>query len=172
MTESGLLESPVADSLIEYTVVSQKQKLFRLGGIAPGVAMSLETYNDFVRVTIRLNGQGDVHFEGAVGLMGGFPTGEKIARDGKTIMSDTNAFGQEWQVRVNEPKLFHSVEGPQFPEMCQMPTSEERRGRRLREGALNLDDAKVACARVSPEDTDACIFDVLATNDKDIAGSY
>jgi hypothetical protein len=172
MTESGLLESTVAGFPIEYRVVNQKQKLFLLMGFAPGVAMSLETYNDFVRVTIRSNGQGDVHFEGAVGLMGSFPTGEKMARDGKTIMSDTNTFGQEWQVRVNEPKLFHKVEGPQFPETCQMPTSAQRRERRLREGSLDLDDAKVACARVSPEDMDACIFDVLATNDKDIAGSY
>lgn len=172
MAESGPLESTVAGFPMDLRVISQKQTVFRFVNLAPGVAMSFETYNDFVRVTVRSNGPGEIHFQRAVGLMGSYPTGEKMARDGKTIMSDTTAFGQEWQVRVNEPKLFHSVEGPQFPETCQMPTSEECRGRWLREGALDLDDAKVACARVSPEDMDACIFDVLATNDKDIAGSY
>jgi hypothetical protein len=130
---------------MDLRVISPTQTVFRFVNLAPGVAMSFETYNDFVRVNIRSFGHGkdDVHFQGAVGLIGSYPTGEKMARDGKTIMSDTNAFGQEWQVRANEPKIFHSVEGPQFPETCEMPTSEERRGRPLFEGALDLDDAKV-----------------------------
>ena len=44
--------------------------------------------------------------------------------------------------------------------------------RRLGEAFISEEDADNACARVAPEDKDACIFDVMATNDKDVAGSY
>jgi hypothetical protein len=37
--------------------------------------------------------------------MGDFGMGHMISHDGKTIMDDANAFGQEWQVLDSEPKL-------------------------------------------------------------------
>ena len=77
-----------------------------LTGLPRGVGITLETFNDFVRVNIRAHGK--KHFEGAVGLMGASPSGDLVARDGKTVKEDTNAFGQEWQVLANEEKLFHS----------------------------------------------------------------
>ena len=140
-------------------------------GLPSGIGISFETFNDFVRVNIRADAKN--HFEGALGLMGSFPNGDKVARDGKTIMTDMDAFGQEWQVRSSEEKLFHSLEGVQHPESCRMPTATELKSRRLGESSIDLNDAKRACAHVSnPQDFDACVFDVLATNDKDLAGSY
>jgi len=44
--------------------------------------------------------------------------------------------------------------------------------RRLGEVFITKEEAAQACARVDEADRDACIFDVLATNDKDMAGSY
>ena len=82
----------------------------------------------------------------------------------------------QWQVRHSEPMLFHEVGGPQYPEdLCEMPdlkAAASRKKRRLGESMLTEEDAAIACSRVAAYDRDACIFDVLATNDKDLAGSY
>jgi hypothetical protein len=156
---------------INFRNVSLKQKSFRFVGLPAGLAVSFETFNEFVRVNVRA----DVgkHFEGALGLMGAFPNGALVARDGKTIMKDTDAFGQEWQVTAEEGNLFATLEGPQAPEGCRMPTLAESESRRLGESSIDMNDAKRACAHVSdPQDFDACVFDILATNDKDMAGAY
>ena len=54
-------------------------------------------------------------FAGSVGLLGSYNTGTKLARDGKTVIDDADAFGQEWQVRVTDNQLFSVVDGPQYP---------------------------------------------------------
>jgi hypothetical protein len=114
-------------------------------------------------------------FLGSVGLMGSYPNGKLLARNGTTVIEDVNDFGQEWQVLDSEPMLFHSVEGAQHPAKCEMPTeanaSVDRR-RRLGENTISDEDAARACSRVSAADRDSCIFDVLATNDLTMAGSY
>lgn len=135
-----------------------------------GDAIAVETFKDFVRVNI-MNKSNNA-FVGAAGLLGAFPHGAKVARDGVTVMEDNNAFGQEWQVRVAEPMLFHEVGPVQAHEECAMPDTTTSKGRRLGEGAITDEDAALACARVSEGDRDACIFDVMATQDKDMAGSY
>ena len=38
-------------------------------------------------------------FTNSTGLMGSFETGELLARDGVTVISDHNQMGQEWQVK-------------------------------------------------------------------------
>ena len=87
-------------------------------------------------------------------------------------MTDVNAFGQEWQVQADEPKLFHSVEGAQAPATCAMPTAESKKKRRLGE-SISMHDAEVACARVTNKlEHSACVADVLATGQKDVAGAY
>lgn len=69
-------------------------------------------------------------FEGCVGMMGEFGTGRMIARDGKTLMEDGDAFGQEWQVLNTETKLFQATRIPQHPQQCILP-SPSKTGRRL-----------------------------------------
>lgn len=170
-TENGLLESKVDDYDIKFKDVSAKQKKFTFTGLPQGVSISLQTFNDFVRVSFRADAS--KHFEGALGLMGAFPDGAKVARNGETIMVDMDAFGQEWQVHSSEDKIFHNMEGPQHPQSCEMPSETQRTDRRLGESSIDLDDAKRACEHVyDAEDFDACVFDVLAMNDKDMAGSY
>jgi len=137
-------------------------------------AIGLEVFKEFVRVNIKITDPKWKNFEGSRGLMGMYPTGVRFGRDGSTVFSDMNAFGQEWQVRESEPMLFHNVDGPQHPTKCLMPeeaTAEQKR-RRLGEGMITHEDADLACARVGGPDHDACVFDVLAANDKDMAGSY
>lgn len=163
-----------ANLKIDVYRVTKKQLKLRVE-LLNGDRIGFETYKTFVRVNVKENDPKWNKFAGSLGLMGAHPSGETIGRDGKTLFTDMNAFGQEWQVRGDEPMLFREVKGPQHPQQCQMPetvTTEEKR-RRLGESAITMEDAEEACARVTAQvDRDACIFDVLATNDKDMAGSY
>ena len=147
------------------------QNHFRVD-LGNGNALSIGTFKKFLTVTVA--GKTSVAFEGSEGLMGTHPEGLKVARDRKTLMEDPNSFGMEWQVLSNEPMLFHAVEGVQHPTQCAMPAmAEATKKRRLGESAVSLEDAEFACGRVTdPEDYDSCVFDVLATNEKDIAGAY
>jgi hypothetical protein len=53
-----------------------------------------------------------------------------------------------------------------------MPSATSVR-RRLSESSISQEDAEIAGVRVGDEtDRNACIFDVIATNDKDLAGAY
>jgi len=136
-------------------------------------AISIETFKHFVRVNLKPKTQAS--FYGSTGLLGSFPEGKMVARDGVTIMEDTNEYGQEWMVHPSEPMLFHDFTASEHPLQCTMPDQEQKKEarRRLGELAITEMDAAQACARVTDGvERDLCIFDVMATNDKDIAGSY
>jgi len=132
-------------------------------------AITLKTWNSFV--TVNIQRPRVEHFRGSLGLLGHFPTGRKVARDGKTILNDLNEFGQEWQVLGSESKLFHTVEGPQYPSRCEIPSSGEMR-RRLEESTVTVEEAEIACAHVDVNSKDMCMFDVMATSDESVAGAY
>jgi hypothetical protein len=149
---------------IQYHEKSAKTKSFQLKDF------SIETFGDFVRVNVHAKHERD--FEGALGLMGSFPSGTKLGRDGRIIWN-LNQFGMEWQVRSYEPMLFHSVEGVQHPQQCEIPSMMETknlRRRRLRE-VLSREDAYLACAHVAQEFLKDCISDVVATDDRHMAYS-
>jgi hypothetical protein len=129
--------------------------------------VELKTWNGMVSVTMN----GGELFHNSYGLMGSYPGGLKMARDTTTVVEDLDAFGQEWQVKSTDPKLFHNIDGPQHPTKCETPSSAQMR-RRLGESVISKEDAETACSRVSEEDFDLCVFDVMATNNKDSAGAY
>jgi hypothetical protein len=136
--------------------------------------VKLKTYKDFVSVLFE-EAQGK-HFANGVGLMGDFGTGQMISRDGKTIMNDANAFGQEWQVLDSEPKLFRTVRFPQHPQVCTLPTpvqASSQLRRRLLESSVDELAAEKACEHWG-DGKDDCVFDVLTTGDIDMAvvGAY
>ena len=73
--------------------------------------------------------------------------------------------------------LFHTSEGTvQAPQKCAMPTNTKASlrasRRRLGEVLISEEDAELACAKVDKDDRDSCIADILATNDKSMAGAY
>ena len=152
--------------------VNGYQKIFRID-LGNGDALSIQTYKRFVSVNTRAIN--DARFQGSVGMMGEFPHGAMIARNGTTVIEDPVTFGKEWQVLSSEPSLFHTVEGAvQPPQKCIMPKaiSASAKRRRLGDSMITEEDAAEACSHVMEDDKDACIFDVLATNDKSMAGSY
>lgn len=104
-------------------------------------------------------------FGTSAGVLGSFLTGEKLARDGVTVVEDANEFGQEWQVRDGEPQLFmtpSTVTGK-----CLLPSDNviAERKRRLGE-SVSEEAAHLACQQIKEKAAlEACVYDVLATGD-------
>jgi hypothetical protein len=139
----------------------------------PGAQIVISTYKEFVRVDVE--GATEESFGNAVGLLGDFGTGKTLARDGATELNDFSMFGIEWQVLPEETMLFHDISEPQFPKRCIEP--EDPRGerrRRLEENTVSEEQAEAACAEVSNDAADIkdCVYDILATQDLDMAGAY
>jgi hypothetical protein len=173
---NGVLNADLPDEFsgfaFSHTQPTDKQHVFDvyLGGRE---RIKLKTYKNFVSVLIE---QGhDEHFSDSVGLMGDFRYGVKLSRDGKSVIADANAFGQEWQVLDTEPTLFQTVRLPQYPQKCTMPTHKatSKLRRRLSESSAELLAAEKACSHWG-EGKDDCIFDVLTTGDLEMAvvGAY
>lgn len=164
-------DSHLGDYGVHFRRVNDHQTISRID-VGNSNAISIETFKDFVRVNIKP--KDPLPFTGSVGLLGSFPGGSMVARDGKTLVEDANEFGQEWMVRPTDPILFHDVdESTEFPLKCAMPSEQAKQEARRRLGmGVTEEEAAAACARVGSESMDACVFDVMATNDKDMAGSY
>lgn len=115
---------------------------------------------------------GKVDFEGGVGMLGAFPTGDMLSRHGEQ-MNNFNDFGMEWQVGHDDPILFADLRAPQLPyERCRMPAHTQSR-RRLRATDTKLaEDARDACAHVAGNDFQLCIDDVVMTGDLELAKEW
>ena len=112
-------------------------------------------------------------FEAGVGLVGSFSTGGMLARDGQTTMDDPNAFGQEWQVRDTEPQLFQEIRAPQYPQQCIMPSVSVQDSRRRRlEAGITDEEAQSACAGLSEDAYNDCMYDVIMSGDVSMATAY
>jgi len=105
-------------------------------------------------------------FRGAVGLSGKWGTSGMFARD-DTLLKDPNEFGQEWQVRDTEPKLFYRERAPQYPTTCTPPPKSV--SRRVHVNPIFYKKAQDACSHKSEDYMEMCLFDVLATGDLEIA---
>merc|ERR1712183_1021877 len=125
-----------------------------------------KTWKDMVRVDMVVNHEKET-FKGSLGLMGSYPEGTMLGRDGKTPYADLSKFGQEWQALSSESKLFRVVDGPQYPSKCVLPTKEVMR-RRLGRSNISREEAEIAClhSAVNEEEFDLCVFDVMAIGDK------
>jgi len=164
------LEKGVAGHAISFKQLNSVSRQFVVD-LYDGESINFKVWRNFVRVD--LVSASKKNYGDSLGLLGSFEKGHKIGRDKSTVFDDANEFGLEWQVLAEEPKLFHSLEGAQAPTKCAMPdTATKVRRRRLLDKTISLEDAGIACAHVEGADRDACIFDVLATNDKDTAGAY
>lgn len=131
--------------------------------------LMIRSVKDMLRVEVEEPLAKDFH--GGAGLMGSFDgSGALIGRDGETVFEDPNAYGQEWQVGPNDPKVFHTVGNVHYPEQCKMPDKSKTQ-RRLA-GSISRQGAEKACAHVARSEFKDCIFDVMATDDVDAAESY
>jgi hypothetical protein len=83
-----------------------------------------------------------------------------------------NEYGQEWQVTDVDPMLFQALVMPQYPQQCQLPQLTLPQRRRLDEIRVTQADAVRACEHVEVSEKEFCMYDVLATNDVEMAGAY
>jgi hypothetical protein len=154
---------------VYHTEVSKMKHVFNII-LGHGQNITLSNMKGIVGIEINQGTQDS--FARAVGLLGN-KQGKMLARDGVTdLHDDMNAMGQEWQVRDYEPMLFQSSRAPQYPEICRLPNVVEKEARRLGEG-ITEDVAKIACAHLKYDEDAfaACVYDVTATNDLDLAQS-
>ena len=113
-------------------------------------------------------------FGNTVGMLGDFETGKTLGRDRATEMHVFNELGMEWQIRPSDNMLFHDVSDPQYPKRCVLPEDPQgQRKRRLAESSVSMEDAEKACASLTDElDRKECVYDIIATQDLDMAGAY
>jgi hypothetical protein len=152
---------------VTYTQPAENQHVFDVK-IGRSEHLLIKVYKDFV--SLAMNRAQNKHFGLSSGMMGDFVTGNMMARDGKTVLQDPTEFGNEWQVLDTEASHFQATRLPQYPQKCNMPppaaTAQSRR-RRLGE-SLHERAAEEACAHWGG-DKEACIYDVLATGDLEMA---
>lgn len=149
---------------------NQREYIIDLGN---DETIKVRTWKDMVRVDI-INPREET-FAGSLGLMGSYPQGDLLGRDGITVFTDLNNFGQEWQVLSYEPNIFHIVDdGPQHPQRCELPSKTAMR-RNLAQSKICRGDAEIACGHVmttTEEEFDLCVFDVMAIGDESVASAY
>ena len=134
-----------------------------------GEEIVIKTYKYLVTASFR-NSYGQ-HLVSSSGLMGDLGTGSKLGRDGSTVFQNSDEFAFEWQVRPQtDPSLFHLEREPQYPQQCIMPSVAKESRRRL--GQMSTTLAEEACAQADSSDVNACVYDVLAANDVDLANNY
>eukprot|EP00980_Cylindrotheca_fusiformis_P031019 scaffold25727_cov142-Cylindrotheca_fusiformis.AAC.2 len=138
----------------------------------PGQKIVIGSYKEFVRVDFH-NAQPDV-FGNCVGMLGNFTTGQTLARDGVTELTDYTDLGHEWQVLPQDGILFHDVSDPQFPDKCIEPDPRAaKRHRRLGESSITDEQAEEACSSILDVlDRKDCVSDVLATQDLTMVEAY
>lgn len=124
--------------------------------------------NGWMRVRIE-TGAPAQDFAASAGLMGSFPDGAHLGRDGVTEFASVDEFGVEWQVKEPLDGLLFQDPSP-FPDKCELlsEATSVLRGRRLAESSISYHDAAKACIKWSTfgdDSMDECISDVLISED-------
>jgi len=161
---------------ISYQASSASKSVYEidLDSAYPNAKIIIKIYKEFVRVKLH-HGFNKEAFGNTVGLLGDYESGKTYARDEFTVLDDFEQLGNEWQVLPgSDPKLFHELEKPQYPEKCLKPENPQGRRRRLSESNISIQDAEAACSSqlMDPLAIQDCIYDVMATQDLDMVGAF
>ncbi|CAB9519684.1 expressed unknown protein [Seminavis robusta] len=148
---------------VTHTEVNSKKHVFTIE-LGEGKQIVIQSFKDLV--SVKTVGASAEEYNGSQGLLGEFGTGKLLSRNG-TVMTDADAFGNEWQVRDTEPKLFQANRFPQHPVQCTMPST-ERLGRMLGESTISMEAAEEACEHWG-DMKDQCVYDVMAAGDLELA---
>lgn len=153
---------------VTHSSPSEKINVFTIQ-ISPTDTITLKNFKDMVAVI--LDEVGSNRLTGSLGMVGSFDKhGKMIGRDGETEITDSNDFAAEWQIHHDEPMLFNVASGPQHPEKCRLPDPAQAKGRRLGE-TIALAAAEKACAKWASENKEACVHDVMAIGDLELAAA-
>jgi hypothetical protein len=155
---------------------NSKKRVYRLD-LSEWSYVRFQMYKEFMTISIHASPHDD--FEGAVGLLGHYPGGQYVGRDGlysdsMVLWSSFPDYALEWQVDPvrGDVLLFDHARPPQMPyEICRLPTQSRPDRRQLLRGSISMVEATEACRRqgVSPDNIDLCKDDILSTQDLDLA---
>ena len=159
--QGAQMPNKISDYPITHEWISEKVQKFKIH-ISETDVIEMKHYKDMVTVNVPQSDE----FNNAIGLLGSYPSGLRVARDGQTIIEDFNEFGQEWQVLDTEPKIFETIRQPQFPTQCRLPVAKAQ-SRRLGE-SIAEETARKACASWGGA-IEQCVYDVMATGDLEYA---
>ena len=172
VTDAKLTRAHLGPFKIIHDHVSRKKSVFTIH-TGDEEYITLTAFKEWVSVMI--NGSSKENFGTSQGLMGEYRTGRMLGRDGITqfTVEEAIAFGNEWQVTADEPKLFLVEDRvPQLAngQKCIMPSVSFSNQRRLGE-SIAEDAAEKACAHFADrmELFQICIYDVLASGDLEMA---
>ena len=94
---NGVIHAEMPGSLEGYKVtheqVNKKRHNYVVDLMDGGEAIQITSFRDIVSVSIVSASK----MQNSKGLLGQFGTGTMLARDGKTVIADPVAFGNEWQ---------------------------------------------------------------------------
>jgi len=125
---------------------------------------------------------GDIH--DGIGLLGNPLAGNRLlGRDRVNDMSkDWNKYGEEWQVRDTESKLFQEHRAPQYPDVCIYHVSDDglsKKTHHLRRrllhggednnGKVTREAANAVCGDFVGVNKDNCVYDVMVMGDLEVA---
>lgn len=97
--------------------------------------------------------------------------GKVHSRDGSRVLTDGDEIAAEWQVGngSDDPVLFGTPRSPVYPAKCLAPDVSSHR--KLRVSPEVKAAAERACVHADAN-IDSCVFDVLATGNMQLAGTY
>jgi len=105
------------------------------------------------------------NLEKSVGLLGRFPDGALLGRDGKTVHTSFDDFGQDWQAPPGDSLL---GPGPFLDNSCAPLQAKKDHLRRLGESSIAKAQAEKACKHWGNQIED-CINDVQISEDLEMA---
>ena len=134
--------------------------------------IAIHAMGTFLFVDIDASGN---ELNAAGGLLGSFPEGNMLGRDGSDLGFDRDMYGSNWQVQTDEPKLFFSTpEGhPMAPQVCRLPEVDAHEFLRSENTEL-YQTAVEACIAEGMEglDLDDCVFDVVILRNPVMAAAW
>ena len=134
-----------------------------------GQELTIREYKDWI--TIGVHHPSPEDFADSIGLMGSYPQGTWLGRDGVTLHTEIDDFGSDWIVHEDiDGNLFQ--EPSPFPDKCNLPSLEDTKRRRLSTSTITREEALEVCAKwVSPEAMEDCVMDVLVADDLEMAAN-
>jgi hypothetical protein len=157
--------------LVTHMQKSEKEHRFtlKLDQEIDGEELVFNVFKDMV--SIKFDGVDEASVSTSRGLLGTYGEGVLLGRNGTVFsMEDPASFAEDWQVLPGEPKLFQdSARFPQAPAKCTRPDPAAKAARRRLGETVRKEAAIAACAHW--EHKDACVYDVMATGDLDLAKS-
>lgn len=155
------LPATIGGYTIRQTAQNAKESKFEIQ-FSEYKSIELSTFKDLVNVRTPVLNHDE--FRTSKGLFGAFPSGRLVGRDGTTVFTDHNEFGQEWQVLDSEAKLFQDANHfPQHPhDKCVLPDPTKDSRRRLGE-TVAREAAESACNHWG-DLKEMCIMDGTSIN--------